>query len=158
MGPSLLACCALAAAAAQLLPSALPAAQPPPRPGTGTALLVLRLRGEGYCITAAPLPPGACGVPLQLSAPLPLPLAPAADASNADSADTACGVRAAAELGLKSAPLELLLRPPEAAAATASPPRLLGLLAPSDASSRYSRESSVMVRMCFGTGGQRQPG
>lgn len=80
-------------------------------------------------------------LPSVLSSPLVLP--PAASAA-------AYAARLTAAQGLKSAPLELLLRAPLLGGARV-PPLLLGLLcAPHDESSLYSRESSVIVRMCFG--------
>lgn len=130
--------------------------------------MLVRLSEEGA--QAAPmLPPEAPAhcraellLPSVLSKPLVLPL-PAAAAAAAPAAAcaamasaAACALRVATEQGLRSAPLELLLR--VALTGPANPPLLLGLLAPRDASSLYSSESSVMVRMCFGTGGQKCPG
>lgn len=128
--------------------------------------MLVRLSDEGA--QAAPvLPPEAPApcraellLPSVLSKPLVLPFpaaaaAPAAACAAMASA-AACALRVATEQGLRSAPLELLLR--VALTGPARPPLLLGLLAPRDASSLYSRESSVMVRMCFGTGGQKCPG
>jgi hypothetical protein len=95
-------------------------------------------------------------LPSVLRRPLVLPKpavdVPAAAFAAAASA-AACAARAAAAQGLASAPLELLR---VALSGAAMPPLLLGLLAPSDASSLYSRESSVMVRMCLGTAGQKE--
>ena len=126
--------------------------------------MLARLSVDGPHGPAAALPPEApapCNVelvvplpsvlssPLMLPPPRPLPPAPCATIASA----AACAVRVVTEQGLRSAPLELLLRVP--LAGPPSPPLLLGLLAPSDASSLYSSESSVMVRMCLGTAGQK---
>jgi hypothetical protein len=95
-------------------------------------------------------------LPSVLSRPLVLPKAAVGvpDAEFAAPASAAaCAARAAAAHGLASAPLELLR---VALNGAVMPPLLLGLLAPSDASSLYSRESSVMVRMCLGTEGHKE--